>query len=74
MPDNTENMRKTPRTMLIIFGVIMIIIYVGMGSLLLFTPFFSNVITIDWIRYVLGGAFILYGIWRAVRQFRFNMN
>lgn len=72
MPSNNENMRKTPRTMLIVFGIIMIVIYVGMGSLLLFSQFFANVITIDWIRYVLGAAFILYGIWRAVRQFRYE--
>lgn len=72
MPNNVDNKPRASRPMLIVFGIIMIVIYVGMGSLLLFTQFFANVITIDWIRYVLGSAFILYGIWRAIRQFRYE--
>lgn len=73
MPEiENANNKKTPRVMMIIFGLIMILIYVGMGSLLLFTKFFADVIQIDWIRYLLGGAFFIYGIWRAVRQFRYQ--
>lgn len=80
MVNNTENMRteestrRKPNVMSIIFGVIMIVIYVGMGVLLLCTQFFANVITIDWIRYLLGSVFIVYGFWRAYRQFRYNIN
>ena len=59
---------STPRTMKIIFGVFMIIFYLGMGILLL-TSFFDNVITVAWIRYVLAIGFIAYGVWRGVRQF-----
>lgn len=58
----------TPRTMKIVFGIFMILIYIGMGVLLL-TGFFDAVITYSWIRIVLAVAFIIYGIWRAYRQF-----
>ncbi|MDE7152926.1 MAG: hypothetical protein K2O00_00605 [Muribaculaceae bacterium] len=78
MANNNENIRseerRKPNVMNIIFGVIMIVIYVGMGVLLLCTQFFANVITIDWIRYLLGSVFIVYGFWRAYRQFRNNIN
>ncbi|MDE5573153.1 MAG: hypothetical protein K2H32_03025 [Muribaculaceae bacterium] len=59
---------STPRTMKIIFGIFMIIIYLGMGILML-TSFFDNVIPVAWIRYVLAVGFIAYGIWRGIRQF-----
>ena len=66
---DSNNTPRRPSTMGIIFGAIMIVKYVGMG-VLMFTPFFANVITIAWIRYFLGIMFILYGVWRAVRQIR----
>ncbi|MBD5199061.1 MAG: hypothetical protein HDR74_04570 [Bacteroides sp.] len=59
---------STPRTMKIIFGIFMIIIYLGMGILML-TSFFDQVIPLSWIRYVLAAGFIAYGIWRGIRQF-----
>lgn len=55
--------------MAVIFGIIMIVIYVGMG-ILMFTSFFAGLITIEWIRILLGVMFILYGIWRAYRQIK----
>jgi len=55
--------------MAIVFGFVMILIYVGMG-VLMFTPFFANVITIEWIRILLGIVFVIYGVWRAFRQIR----
>lgn len=67
--NNYGDYRKaTPRTMRIVFGVFMIVIYIGMGVLLL-TSFFDQVIPYAWIRIVLAVAFIIYGIWRGYRQF-----
>lgn len=50
-----------------IFGLIMIIVYVGMGVLLLIN-FFGWGGDWAWTRYVVGIVLILYGIWRAYRQ------
>lgn len=50
-----------------IFGIIMIIIYVGMGVLLL-NNFFRWGADWTWIRYVVGIVLIIYGFWRAYRQ------
>lgn len=52
-----------------IFGIIMIIVYVGMGVLLLIN-FFDWGQGWDWLRFGGGGLFIIYGIWRAIRQFK----
>lgn len=50
-----------------IFGIIMIIVYVGMGILLLIN-FFSMDGDWAWTRYVVGVVLIIYGFWRAYRQ------
>lgn len=52
-----------------IFGIIMIIIYVGMGILLLIN-FFDWDTGWNWLRWGGGILFILYGAWRALRQFK----
>lgn len=51
------------------FGLIMIIIYVGMGVLLLINFFSWGP---DWavVRYVVGVVLVIYGIWRAYRQIK----
>lgn len=51
-----------------IFGIFMIIVYVGMG-VLLFINFFKWDPAWNWLRWVGGGIFVVYGIWRAYRQF-----
>lgn len=53
-----------------IFGIIMILIYIGMGVLFFigFFPWFSG--SWEWFRWVGGAMFIAYGIWRAFRQFK----
>lgn len=56
----------TPQKMRNVFGIIMILIYLGMG-VLCFINFFGFP---QWLRYVAGILFTLYGIWRAYRQFR----
>ncbi|QCD35783.1 hypothetical protein [Muribaculum gordoncarteri] len=62
-----NNGGKTART---IFGIIMIIIYVGMGILLLINYFNWMDNGWQWLRWVGGCLFIVYGLWRAYRQFK----
>ena len=50
-----------------IFGIIMIVIYVGMGVLLLIN-YFNWGGDWAWTRYVVGVVLIIYGFWRAYRQ------
>ncbi len=58
-----------PKTMRIVFGTIMILIYIGMGVLFLcgFFPWLKD--GWAWLRWAGGILFIGYGIWRAYRQF-----
>ncbi|MDD6281524.1 MAG: hypothetical protein PUA76_07565 [Bacteroidales bacterium] len=48
----------------------MITVYVGMGVLLLLNYFQWGPGLMQVLRWVGGVVFILYGIWRAIRQFR----
>ncbi len=57
----------TPAVMRTIFGIIMIVIYVGMGVLLLIN-YFNWGGDWAWTRYVVGVVLIIYGFWRAYRQ------
>jgi hypothetical protein len=59
----------TPKGMKYIFGIFMIIIYLGMGYLM-FVNFFDWTEDFAWARYSLGTLFILYGFWRGYRQFK----
>lgn len=68
-----EQEKKTssmPKKMRNIFGIIMIIIYLGMGVLFLIGAFPQLSGNWAWLRWVGGVFFILYGIWRAIRQFK----
>lgn len=59
----------TPRTMNYIFGIIMIVVYLAMG-VLFFCGFFDPLYgSWTWMRWAGGGLFVVYGIWRAYRQF-----
>lgn len=59
----------TPAVMRSIFGIIMIIVYVGMGVLLLIN-YFGWEGDWAWTRYVVGVMLIIYGVWRAFRQIK----
>lgn len=52
-----------------VFGIIMIIVYVGMGGLLLIN-YFNWGGDWAWTRYVVGIMLIIYGIYRAWRQIK----
>lgn len=61
---------KMPSAMRNVFGIIMIIVYLGMG-VLFFIGFFDWLKgSWAWLRWVGGSIFIVYGIWRAYRQFK----
>lgn len=60
---------RTQSILRTIFGIVMIIIYVGMGILLLIN-FFRWEGSISWTRYVVGIVLIIYGFWRAYRQYK----
>jgi len=63
------NHKGTPSTMSTIFGIFMIIIYIGMG-ILCFCGFFDWLTgSWAWLRWVAGALFVVYGIWRGYRQF-----
>ncbi len=64
-----DSRTATPKGMRYVFGIFMIIIYLGMGCLML-ANFFYWTEDLAWVRYSLGFLFILYGIWRAYRQFK----
>ncbi|MCM1337264.1 MAG: hypothetical protein NC187_01090 [Candidatus Amulumruptor caecigallinarius] len=68
MAPDTQKTRPTS-TLRTVLGIIMIIIYVGMGVLFLcnFFPWLSG--SWAWLRWVGGILFIVYGLWRAYRQF-----
>ncbi len=60
---------NTPKIARMIFGIFMIIIYVGMGILLLVNFFGWENGSWEWLRWTGGVLLILSGIWRAYRQF-----
>lgn len=58
---------KANKIMRGVFGIIMIIVYVGMGVLLLIN-FFNWDSDWAWTRYVVGVVLVIYGVYRAYRQ------
>lgn len=68
-PDHRGNHPTTSQLMRNVFGIFMIVVYIGMG-ILLFMNFFMFGSGFTWVRYVGGVLFILYGVWRAYRQFK----
>lgn len=56
-----------------VFGLIMIIVYIGVGVLLLIN-FFQWQDNISWIRWIIGIVLIIYGAYRAYRYFVDNNN
>lgn len=64
---NGANGYKANSVMRAIFGIIMIIVYVGMGVLLLIN-YFGWDGDWAWTRYVVGVMLVIYGVWRAYRQ------
>ena len=63
--DDTE--KKNRLGMNVVFGMIKKAINLGMAYLLLFTSLFSNLY--DIVRYIMGGVFAVYGVFRGYRLF-----
>lgn len=71
--ENRDQQPATPQVMRNIFAVIMIIVYVGIGVLLLWNPDWCKIITDpSWnlLRWIGGPILILYGLFRAWRQIK----
>ena len=58
-----------PSPFVIISGVIMVAIYLGMAFLLVFTTLFVGKVP-EWVRYMMGVVFFLYGIYRGYRVYK----
>ena len=67
MKGNNDNGTQMPKGARLAFGVLMIFIYLGVGLLFIFQviPIIDTA-----IGYILGGLFIVYGVWRAIRLFK----
>lgn len=63
---DNRDVNKANSVMRGIFGLIMIIVYVGMGVLLLIN-FFNWGGDWAWTRYVVGIVLIIYGLWQIGR-------
>lgn len=72
-PEEDEGTRRsvipTPHSAVrMAMGIFMILLYVGMG-VLLFINFFNWDTNFTWVRWLVGSVLVLYGIFRAYRQF-----
>ncbi len=80
MEDNKNNNRELPEVdqpsneqgkstlFAVITGIIMVTIYLGMAFLLVFTTLFVGKVP-EWVRYMMGVVFFLYGIYRGYRVY-----
>lgn len=57
---------EVPRGMRFVFGIFMILVYLGVGLLLIFDKFNIGNVAIS---ATVGGLLIAYGIWRGIRLF-----
>lgn len=66
--DENDNRPSTGKIKRLVFTIFMVIIYVGMGILLLINIFGWQP-EYNWPRYTVGVILIIYGIWRAYRHY-----
>ncbi|MDE5789877.1 MAG: hypothetical protein K2H96_01425 [Muribaculaceae bacterium] len=66
MKGNGTNRPEAPKGARLAFGILMIIVYMGMGLLFIFKVF--DVIN-PVVSYVVGGLLIAYGVFRGYRLF-----
>jgi cytochrome c biogenesis protein CcdA len=67
--EQSDPEENKPASMLrMIYGIFMVIVYVGMGILLLIN-FFGWDTDWAWTRYIVGVVLIIYGFWRGYRQY-----
>ena len=63
----TKNSKRNTRTIRLVFGIFMIVLYCLMGGMFCFTDIFDQVPPL--IRKIGGGILIAYGFWRGYRHF-----
>ncbi|MCM1036037.1 MAG: hypothetical protein NC406_01760 [Bacteroides sp.] len=68
-PTRKSSLPSTRTLLGVTFGIFMVIIYVGMGVLLLIN-FFDWSTDWAWTRYIVGIVLIVYGFFRAWRQYK----
>ena len=68
-PQREESTPQRPAVMAMIMGGIMVAIYMGMAFLLTFTTLFVGKMP-EWVRYMMGAVFFVYGIFRAYRVYK----
>jgi len=66
MERNENNGAQPPKVARLAFGILMVLVYLGVGLLFIFN-FFGVTPAIS---YVIGGLLCAYGIWRGVRLYK----
>lgn len=67
MERNENNGPQAPKGARLAFGVLMILVYIGVGLLFIFDVF---KIDSPALSYVIGGLLCAYGVWRGVRLYK----
>lgn len=67
MEGNNYGSGQPPKGARLVFGILMIFVYLGVGLLFIFDIFNIGNYTISC---VVGGLLCAYGIWRAIRLFK----
>ena len=67
MRGNNDNGTQMPKGARLVFGVLMIFIYLGVGLLFIFDVFNIDSLALS---IVIGSLFMVYGVWRAIRLFK----
>ena len=67
--ENIKNRTARSRgaLMMYIFGIFMLVFYLGMAYMFLFSRVLAERMS-PTVRYVMGGVFLLYGVYRLYRQ------
>lgn len=68
--ETEKGVSKMPQIMRNIFAILMVIVFVAVGVLCLVGYFPTLTGKFEWLRWVGGVVFIIYGFWRGYRQFR----
>ena len=64
---NNRTARSRGALMMYIFGIFMLVFYLGMAYMFLFSRVLAERMS-PTVRYVMGGVFLLYGVYRLCRQ------
>lgn len=67
MEGNKNYQPETPKGARLAFGILMVIVYIGVGLLFIFDIFNIDNMTVS---IVVGALLCLYGIWRGVRLYK----